>query len=106
MAARAAGWTVNNKRIHRLWRTEGLRVPYRKKKRPLRGIGVAVGAFSPIRPNVVWGRVQLVFATSWLNLSAGVSHVRVLRGRSLSSAATAARSSWEWTERSVPFGKN
>jgi len=45
---------VNNKRIHRLWRAEGLRVPYRKRKKPLRGMGVAVGAFSPIRPNVVW----------------------------------------------------
>jgi len=53
-AARDAGWAVNNKRVHRLWREEGLRVPYRKRKRPLRGIGVAVGAFSPIRPNVVW----------------------------------------------------
>ena len=53
-AARSAGWVVNNKRIHRLWRAEGLRVPYRKRKRPLRGIGVAVGAFCPIRPNVVW----------------------------------------------------
>jgi putative transposase len=50
--ARNAGWEVNNKRIHRLWRAEGLRVPYRK--RPLRGIGVAVGAMCPIRPNVVW----------------------------------------------------
>jgi putative transposase len=29
-------------------------VPYRKKKRPLRGIGVAVGAMCPIRPNVIW----------------------------------------------------
>jgi putative transposase len=29
-------------------------VPYRKKKRPLRGIGVAVGAFCPILPNVCW----------------------------------------------------
>jgi len=29
-------------------------VPYRKKKRPLRGIGVTVGAMCPIRPNVVW----------------------------------------------------
>ena len=38
--ARKDGWTVNNKRIHRLWREEGLRVPYRKRKRPLRGIGV------------------------------------------------------------------
>ena len=45
---------VNNKRVHRLWRDEGLRVPYRKKKRPLRGIGVTVGAMCPIRPNVVW----------------------------------------------------
>ena len=45
---------VNNKRIHRLWRAEGLRVPYRKKKRPLRGIGVAVGAMCPIAPNVIW----------------------------------------------------
>ena len=52
--ARAAGWAVNNKRIHRLWRLEGLKVPYRRKKRPLRGIGVAVGAVCPIRPNVIW----------------------------------------------------
>jgi putative transposase len=53
-AARDAGWRANDKRIHRLWIAEGLRVPYRKRKRPLRGIGAAVGAFSPIRPNVVW----------------------------------------------------
>jgi putative transposase len=53
-AARDAGWVVNNKRIHRLWRAEGLRVPYRKSKRPLRGIGANVGAMCPIRPNVVW----------------------------------------------------
>ena len=53
-AARDAGWRVNDKRIHRLWRAEGLRVPYRKRKKPLRGIGAAVGAFCPIRPNVVW----------------------------------------------------
>ena len=38
-AARDAGWVVNNKRIHRLWRDEGLRVPYKKRKKPLRGIG-------------------------------------------------------------------
>jgi hypothetical protein len=41
--AKKAGWTVNHKRIHRLWIAEGLRVPYRKKKRPLRGIGRLVG---------------------------------------------------------------
>jgi len=53
-AARDAGWTVNNKRIHRLRREEGLRVPYRKKKRRLRGIGADVGPMCPIRPNVLW----------------------------------------------------
>jgi putative transposase len=54
VAAKEAGWRVNKKRIHRLWREEGLKVPYRKKKRPLRGIGVATGAFCPIAPEVVW----------------------------------------------------
>ena len=49
-----AGWRVNDKRIHRLWSEEGLRVPYKKRKKPLRGIGVFVGAMCPIRPNVVW----------------------------------------------------
>ena len=52
--ARRAGWKVNNKRIRRLWREEGLRVPQRRKGKRLTGIGVAVGAMSPIRPNVIW----------------------------------------------------
>ena len=52
--AKKAGWRANHKRIHRLWIAEGLRVPYRKRKKPLRGIGVPVGAFCPIRPNVIW----------------------------------------------------
>jgi putative transposase len=46
--ARREGWPVNDKRIQRLWRSEGLKVPYRKRKKPLRGIGTAVGAMSPI----------------------------------------------------------
>jgi len=54
VAAREAGWRVNRKRVQRLWRLEGLRVPYKKPKRPLRGIGSVVGAFCPIRPNVLW----------------------------------------------------
>ena len=52
--ARREGWAVNDKRVHRLWRAEGLRVPYRKRKRPLRGIGEPVGAFRPAAPNVLW----------------------------------------------------
>jgi putative transposase len=54
VAAREAGFRVNHKKVHRLWREEGLKVPYRKRKRPLRGIGVKVGAFCPIAPDVVW----------------------------------------------------
>ena len=53
-AARRAGWEVNDKRIRRLWRDEGLRVPQKRRKQPLRGIGVHVGAMCPIRTNVLW----------------------------------------------------
>jgi putative transposase len=52
--ARRDGWRVNDKRIQRLWREEGLKVPYRKRKKPLRGIGTAVGAMCPIVPNALW----------------------------------------------------
>jgi putative transposase len=51
---RREGWRVNNKRIQRLWRDEGLKVPYRKRKKPHRGIGAPVGAMSPIAPNALW----------------------------------------------------
>jgi putative transposase len=52
--ARRAGWTVNKERIRRLWREEGLRVPQRRRKKRLTGIGVVFGAMSPIRPDVIW----------------------------------------------------
>ena len=32
-AVREEGWVVNRKKIQRLWREEGLRVPQRKRKR-------------------------------------------------------------------------
>ena len=51
---RREGHRVNKKRIQRLWRVEGLKVPYRKRKKPLRGLGVHVGAMSPIKPNAIW----------------------------------------------------
>lgn len=51
---RRDGWRVNKKRVQRLWRLEGLRVPYRRRKKPARGLGAVIGAMSPIRPNVVW----------------------------------------------------
>jgi transposase InsO family protein len=33
------GWEVNRKRVQRLWREEGLRVPRRRRKRPRAGEG-------------------------------------------------------------------
>lgn len=51
---RKAGWSVNNKRVRRLWRDEGLQVPTKSKKKRLTGIGVHVGAMSPIAPNALW----------------------------------------------------
>jgi len=53
-AARDEGFAVNHKRIQRLWRAEGLKVPYRKRKKPLKGIGTFVGAMCPIAPMVLW----------------------------------------------------
>jgi putative transposase len=52
-AARREGFVVNDKRIQRLWRDEGLKVPYRKRKKPHRGIGTAVGAMCPIAPDAL-----------------------------------------------------
>ena len=51
---RREGWKINNKRVQRLWREEGLKVPYNKHNKPHRGIGTAIGAMCPIRPNVLW----------------------------------------------------
>jgi len=53
-ALKASGRRVNHKRVQRLWREEGLKVPYRKRKKRLSGIGVEMGAMCPIAPNVVW----------------------------------------------------
>ena len=52
---RLAGWAVNYKRIHRLWKREGYRVPKAKKKK--RVVGVASNACDKRRAesmNDVW----------------------------------------------------
>jgi putative transposase len=50
-----AGWTVNQKRVQRIWRSEGLKVP---KRQPKRGrLWPNVGScirLRPERPNHVW----------------------------------------------------
>lgn len=52
--ARRQGRQVNDKRVRRLWHDEGLKVPYKRRKKRLSGVGVHVGAMCPIRPNVLW----------------------------------------------------
>ena len=51
---RNKGHLINNKRVRRIWREEGLRVPTRRKKKRLTGVGTHIGAMSLIRPNALW----------------------------------------------------
>jgi len=52
---REAGWVVNTKRVERIWRREGLKVPQKqpKKGRLWRGDGSCI-RLRPERPNHVW----------------------------------------------------
>src|SRR4051812_13180498 len=53
--ARDEGWAVNRKKIQRLWREEGLRVPQRKRKRQRLGDStVPAKRLRAERPNHVW----------------------------------------------------
>ena len=52
---RELGWSVNRKRVQRLWREEGLRVPQRKRKRRRLGEStVPAERLRAERPNHVW----------------------------------------------------
>ena len=51
--ARGEGWTVNHKKIQRLWREEGLRVPQRRRRKRL-GASTASGVPTADAPNRVW----------------------------------------------------
>lgn len=51
---RREGRQINAKRVQRLWRAEGLKVPYKRRKKRLVGVGTAVGKMCPIRPDALW----------------------------------------------------
>ena len=51
--ARAEGWAVNHKKIQRLWREEGLRVPQRRRRKR-HGTTTAPPAVVADAPNRVW----------------------------------------------------
>lgn len=53
-AARKAGWHVNDKRIRRLSRHEGLRLPRKRREKRPTGIGAHLGSMCPIRPDALW----------------------------------------------------
>ena len=48
------GWSVNKKRVQRLWRDEGLRVPRRKRKRARLGDNRDAKRLRAERPDHVW----------------------------------------------------
>jgi hypothetical protein len=49
---RGEGWAVNHKKMQRLWREEGLRVPVRRRRKRLGSS--TVDAPEATAPNVVW----------------------------------------------------
>lgn len=51
---RAEGWTINRKRVRERWRDEGLKLPQKRKKKRLTGIGVHLGPMCPIAPDAIW----------------------------------------------------
>jgi transposase InsO family protein len=51
--ARGEGWIVNHKKIQRLWREEGLRVPQRRRRKRL-GASTIPGPPTADAPNRVW----------------------------------------------------
>lgn len=52
--ARGKGWTVNHKKLQRLWRAEGLRVPTRRRRKRIgTSTATAVTAQAPNRAGVV-----------------------------------------------------
>jgi len=50
------GWSINRKRVQRIWRSEGLRVPPKARKRRRLGSSTAEGAdrLAATHPNHVW----------------------------------------------------
>ena len=45
---------MNLKKIHSSWCSAGLKVPFKKKRKRMSGLGISIGAHQPIAPNVTW----------------------------------------------------
>jgi len=53
-AAIEAGYQVNLKKVHRLWREAGLKVHSKKKRKPSSQRQPAIGVHQPLYPDVIW----------------------------------------------------
>ncbi len=51
--ARGQGWAVNHKKVQRLWREDGLRVPQRRRRKRT-GVSTAATLPTAAAPNSVW----------------------------------------------------
>jgi putative transposase len=52
---RAEGWTINHKKVERIWREEGLQLPHRhKRRRRLYHHDASVIRLRPLYPNHIW----------------------------------------------------
>ena len=52
---RVEGWVVNHKKVERIWREEGLQLPYRhKRRRRLYHHDSSVIRLRPLYPNHIW----------------------------------------------------
>jgi putative transposase len=73
--ARAEGWAINHKKVQRLWREEGLRVPQRRRRKRL---GTSTTGIVPTAdaPNRVWA-VDFQFDTTG---SGAAGQTRTSRG--------------------------
>ena len=108
---RNQGWRVNHKRVQRLWREEGLRVPHRPPKR--RRLGQSAVPAQRLRvehPNQVWA-LGFMFDTTWDGRPSKVlplcdeftrESVGGLPGRSTTADAVVAELDRLWLKRGGP----
>jgi HTH-like domain len=76
---RHAGWSVNRKRVERIWRREGLKVPAKQPKRDRlwRADGSCI-RLRPERPNQVWARAGTSTISRGAEVEASGPGARVL----------------------------
>lgn len=107
---RQEGWDVNNKRVHRIWKKEGLKVPARRPKKRRRGGRGRSAKLRAQRMNHVWSYDFIFDQTDdggrlkWLNLVDEYTReaLAIEVGRSLTAAEVVAVLERVVSERGMP----